>query len=197
MSARACNIAMGRTIATREHAPLSGGSTPSPDDAPLSEDTTPSESAPLSDSGRGTTQAHLWTQKFGKKEITTEKQLYNTIEYIRNNRPKHELSEYTRGACSLVGISEKISCTPDHAFRSEYKGGFDIVIGNPPYVSKTFTNDVKAFLKNNYETSEYQLDMYVAFMEKAVKISRKLGKVGYIVPNSNDKNRGRGLKWIY
>ncbi len=68
------------------------------------------------------------------------------------------------------------------------KGGFDVVIGNPPYVSKTFTNDVKVFLKNNYETSEYQLDMYIAFMEKAVKITKKFGKVGYIVPNSWLKN---------
>jgi len=33
----------------------------------------------------------LWTQKFGKSEIKDEEYLNNAIEYIRNNRVKHEL----------------------------------------------------------------------------------------------------------
>jgi len=114
MSARACNIAMGRTIpATREYAPLSGSTpistslakaeyTPSSESNPNSI-TTPRKHASLSKKepspssikkqNRGTTQTHLWTQKFGKKEITNKKYLYNTIKYIRNNRNKHNLPE--------------------------------------------------------------------------------------------------------
>lgn len=87
MTARACNIAMGRAISsTREHAPLSENvpaSVPVEEHAPLSKNK----------KERGDTQAHLWTQKFGKKEITNKKQLYNTIKYIRNNRQKHGLPE--------------------------------------------------------------------------------------------------------
>ncbi|MEX2588593.1 MAG: transposase, partial [Chitinophagales bacterium] len=35
----------------------------------------------------------LWTQKFGCNEIEDEKQLWHTIEYIQNNRTKHELPQ--------------------------------------------------------------------------------------------------------
>jgi type I restriction-modification system DNA methylase subunit len=68
------------------------------------------------------------------------------------------------------------------------KGGFDVVIGNPPYVAKTFDEIFKSYLKTNYQTAQYQLDLYVAFMEKAVVVLKKSGTVGFIVPNSWLKN---------
>ena len=34
---------------------------------------------------------HLWGQKYGHREIRDDRQLYNTIEYIRYNRRKHNL----------------------------------------------------------------------------------------------------------
>ena len=37
---------------------------------------------------------HLWTQKFYAKEISEENMLINTINYIINNRLKHELQDY-------------------------------------------------------------------------------------------------------
>ncbi len=198
ISARACNIAMGRTIPddtgatreyspTREHAPLSRGSVPSTEHAPLSEDTTSPENAPLSDSGRGTTQAHLWTQKFGKNEILSDRQLNNTIEYIRNNRQKHELPEYTatdKGACSIVGISEKITCTPDHAFRSEYKGGFDVVIGNPPWGAKIGAGITSKLLKKYPVVPSKLKDTYMYFQLLAIDILKSKGILGLIVPNT-------------
>jgi REP element-mobilizing transposase RayT len=81
ISARKCNIAMGRTIASA---------------IGKSEATTTREHAPLSErkTSRGKAQAHLWTQKYGSNPIKNEKQLYNTIAYIQNNRQKHELPEY-------------------------------------------------------------------------------------------------------
>ena len=87
----------------------------------------------------------LWTQKFGCKEITDSVQLGNTIEYIRNNRLKHELPSHAPSNNKginplvekkdpLVETIETFTCSYEHAYRTEYKGGFDVVIGNPPYV---------------------------------------------------------------
>ncbi len=68
-------------------------------------------------------------------------------------------------------------------------GGFDVVIGNPPYVSKTFDDNNKIFFKRNYKTAEYQLELYVLFMELGVKLlNKKRGRVSYILPNSWMKN---------
>ncbi len=76
---------------------------------------------------------HLWAQKFNSKEITGDEQLSSTINYIATNREKHELPDINKGLQPLV---KKMTCTLEHAFRTEYKGGFDVVIGNPPYVEQ-------------------------------------------------------------
>ncbi|MFM1946016.1 MAG: hypothetical protein RL207_299 [Bacteroidota bacterium] len=67
------------------------------------------------------------------------------------------------------------------------KGGFDVVIGNPPYVSskdENFTQIQKDYLTKNYETSVYQIDLYVLFMERLLKINNRFGLMSIIVPNA-------------
>ena len=68
-------------------------------------------------------------------------------------------------------------------------GGFDCVIGNPPYVfgrdwnSLNITSDEKRYFHNRYSISPYQLDMFSLFMEKVNKLTMSGGFVGQIVPN--------------
>jgi hypothetical protein len=85
----------GFGVATREPAPLSEGgpSSISTTRKCASWSKTKSPPSSIKKQSRGVTQTHLWTQKFGKKEITNKKQLCNTIKYIRNNRQKHGLPE--------------------------------------------------------------------------------------------------------
>jgi REP element-mobilizing transposase RayT len=175
MSARACNIAMGRTIPaeTAEHAPLSeeSGSGQSGEHAPRTT--------------RGETQFHLWTQKFGQKEITSEEQLQNTIEYIRNNRAKHGLDDQNKGTGSLVECS-LVECTREHAFRTEYKGGFDVVIGNPPYVRSELLGDFRGNFEKNYTVYNPSGDLFSYFYEKSFKLIKTKGLFGFI-SNTFDK----------
>jgi hypothetical protein len=67
----------------------------------------------------------LWTQKFGKSEIRDERYLNNAIAYIRNNRIKHNLPRSE----GVEKIKEEFLCTKEHAFRTEYKGGDNVVMG--------------------------------------------------------------------
>jgi len=46
------------------------------------------------------------------------------------------------------------------------KGGFDIVIGNPPYVRQEKIKEIKAYLKENYLTFSGTADLYVYFFER-------------------------------
>ena len=171
MTARACNIAKGVTI------PQQQGGMP-----PCRKEVMPPYQK------RGETQVPLWTQKFGSKEITTQNQLYNTIEYIQNNRIKHELPPlfytYNNGACPIV--IENMLCTIEHAFRPEYKGGFDVVIGNPPYVftRETISDFEKKYYTKYYETAKYKINTYILFIEKGFLLNKKNGLCGLIVPNS-------------
>ncbi|HRS02039.1 MAG TPA: N-6 DNA methylase, partial [Bacteroidota bacterium] len=87
----------------------------------------------------------------------------------------------------------------DKAFRWEEEfpevmreGGFDVVIGNPPYVGIT---------KNNYfnNTYEWNTDLYLMFIEKCTKkLLKRGGKFGFITPrfwlvNKNCENMRKYL----
>ena len=66
---------------------------------------------------------------------------------------------------------------------------FNVIIGNPPYVfgrdwkSLNISDDVKAYLRNAFPHSPYQMDMFSIFMEKAMDLVSDDGYVGQIVPN--------------
>ena len=64
------------------------------------------------------------------------------------------------------------------------KGGFDIVIGNPPYVSATtMSNKDKNFYKKSFKSAKGRLDTYGLFTEKAIAVLKKGGYASLIVPN--------------
>ena len=70
------------------------------------------------------------------------------------------------------------------------KGGFDLVIGNPPYVFarssqlKGFTKEDKNYYVKNYELTKYQLNTYSLFVELGTKILNQKGILSYIIPNN-------------
>lgn len=67
------------------------------------------------------------------------------------------------------------------------KGGFDIIVGNPPYVNakhNNFSDKVKEYYYRNYQVAEYQLDTFILFIEKANYLLKDDGICGYIIPNS-------------
>ena len=74
-----------------------------------------------------------------------------------------------------------MACTTEHAFRPEYTGGFDVVIGNPPYGAE-LSNKHKEYLENEYKTFEYQVNTYVLFYEKGINLIKNNGLLGYITP---------------
>jgi Eco57I restriction-modification methylase len=59
-------------------------------------------------------------------------------------------------------------------------GGFDIVLGNPPYVRQELIVNIKPHLSKNYRTYHGRADLYVYFFEKALDILKPGGKIGYI-----------------
>ena len=65
------------------------------------------------------------------------------------------------------------------------KGGFDVVIGNPPYVDiKQMESTQASYLFANYATSENRINLYAAFIEKGYELVKDKGYLSYINPNS-------------
>lgn len=104
----------------------------------------------------------------------------------------------------LSNLSNNIKCgnsliddptvAGDKAFNWEEKfksvfdeGGFDVVIGNPPYVSsksEMHKTDFKNYWLKFYKTAVYQIDTYLLFIEKSKSIINAKGILSLIIPNA-------------
>jgi len=72
----------------------------------------------------------------------------------------------------------------DHQGRLlEENAGFDVVIGNPPYVRQEQLGDYKLFFRDHYEVYHSSADLFVYFFAQGLRLLRKEGKLAYISSN--------------
>ena len=63
------------------------------------------------------------------------------------------------------------------------RGGFDVVIGNPPYVRQEVLGPFKPYLAQRYASYHGVADLYVYFYERGLELLAPDGKLSYIVTN--------------
>jgi len=78
------------------------------------------------------------------------------------------------------------------------KGGFDAVIGNPPYVRQELFSEHKPYFQQRYNVYHGVADLYTYFMERAAGLLKPGGLYGIIVANKWMRaNYGEGLRtWL-
>ncbi len=62
------------------------------------------------------------------------------------------------------------------------QGGFDCVIGNPPY-GAVYDETQKQYFISNYKTVEGRYDNFELFIENGIKLLEKVGSLGFIIPS--------------
>ena len=62
-------------------------------------------------------------------------------------------------------------------------GGFDVIIGNPPYVRQEELRPIKSYLEANYEVYDSAADLFVYFFEREIGLLKENGRLGMIVSN--------------
>ena len=97
----------------------------------------------------------------------------------------------------------KASHQPFHWIAEYYQiihgnGGFDVIIGNPPYVVYTKKNKVtKLSVYNQYKLSGYKSilcnNLYAFCIERSLKILNKSKRIGMIVPLSLSSSKGMSI----
>ena len=65
--------------------------------------------------------------------------------------------------------------------------GFDVVIGNPPYVDSEMMTKIQSELREVYrafyESAKGNWDLFVVFIERGIQLQKENGIISYIVPN--------------
>ena len=108
--------------------------------------------------------------------------------WLRTAQPRRKLNNLNDNIQCGNSLIDDPAVAGDKAFNWQTafpqvfaKGGFDVVIGNPPYGAEINKQQQGYYLKS-YTTPAYKLDTYAIFIEAAMKLVKKEGKVGLIVP---------------
>jgi len=66
--------------------------------------------------------------------------------------------------------------------------GFDVVIGNPPYIQLSKVEGVpdwyKQYLRNRFQTSGGRLNTFIFFIHLGIELLRRSGNLAFIIPNT-------------
>jgi hypothetical protein len=88
----------------------------------------------------------------------------------------------------VQGNSVVADPSPAEAWRRRFPdaaaaGGFDVAVGNPPYVRQEWIAADKPFLQRHYRAYDGAADLYVYFYELGLTLLRPGGRLGYVVTN--------------
>jgi hypothetical protein len=72
-------------------------------------------------------------------------------------------------------------------------GGFDVVVGNPPYVRMEVLKPIKPYLEKHFITATDRADLFVYFFEQGLRLLKPQGWLGYI-SSSTFMKTGSGSK---
>ena len=109
------------------------------------------------------------------------------LKTARASEPLQNLDKNIKCGNSIVD-DPTYAGTRAFSWQSEFKqildsGGFDVIIGNPPYVRQELIKDIKPYLEKHYSVYTGVSDLYVYFFEKAMSLLKENGLFAFIVSN--------------
>jgi len=86
--------------------------------------------------------------------------------------------------CDLLDTDINQCCYCDDFLRRNFNQGFDLVIGNPPYIRhERLTDADKLWYRGEFATFKFRADLYIAFFERGLKLLKKDGLLSFICSN--------------
>lgn len=117
--------------------------------------------------------------------------------WLRTAQPKRKLTSLNNNIKCGNSLIDSKTVAGDKAFNWQEqfpevfaKGGFDVIIGNPPYVPTEYIAEMdKTYLEKNYQSAYGRMNLYPIFYEKGIQVLRKNGILGFITPYTILKNQ--------
>ena len=131
---------------------------------------------------------HLYGVDLDKQAIEIA-QLNLFLKIVEKRKILPYLEDNLKCGNSLIG-NPLIAGDKALAWRDSFKdriqeGGFDIIIGNPPYIrSRNLTAKDRQFFSGQYVSAFRTFDIYLFFIEKALELLKPGGFFGFIIPYS-------------
>jgi hypothetical protein len=141
-----------------------------------------------------------WDSPIEKEIESLIHQHFNEINPKKKEHLKNQIDEKiaSRYKNSLRTFGYQVSFDFKTVFSEVFQknSGFDVVIGNPPYVRiQEIDAGIAKVLKNIFEAATGKFDLYVCFIEKGFQLLRKGGSLVYINPNKFfNSTYGNGLR---
>jgi hypothetical protein len=121
------------------------------------------------------------------------------LKTARPSEPLQNLDKNIQNGNSLIAdrsVAGELAFNWLEKFPSVLPEGFDIIIGNPPYVrNELITPEHKKYLEDNYDVFTGKSDLYVFFFEKFIQLL-KVGGIGGMVVSSKYTKTKYGKKLI-
>lgn len=126
--------------------------------------------------------------------------------WLRTAQPRRKLNNLNDNIQCGNSLIDDPAVAGDKAFNWQTafpqvfaKGGFDVVIGNPPYLRvqgiKNTQEKQSDFYEESYETAKGRYDLYMLFIEQSLRLINQLGKICLILPhNFINSNSGKSLR---
>jgi len=131
------------------------------------------------------------------------KEYFSITDHVKKAEMRQSINDSVKSYIRQLGISPRAEIrltTLDPSANQEFflwhtwfkdifdKGGFDIVVGNPPYGAK-YSDECKKYYKENYITAKTisgkqkgSLDTFTLFIEHGYNILKEEGNLAFIVP---------------
>ncbi|MCG8858386.1 Eco57I restriction-modification methylase domain-containing protein [Tenacibaculum finnmarkense] len=114
--------------------------------------------------------------------------------WLRTAQPRRKLNNLNSNIKCGNSLIDSKSVAGDKAFNWENEfseifenGGFDVIIGNPPYVRKQglmeHYPEMCNFYEKKYQSATANYDIYALFMEKCYHLINSKGIVSFILPH--------------
>ncbi len=131
------------------------------------------------------TKLSLWlkTAQQGKKLTYLDRNIKAGNSIVEDPKVDRRAFDWKRGRVARERLEGTEEAESAKAIDAHWQEGFDVVIGNPPYVRHELLTPFKEHLKDRYSASHGMADLFVYFFERGLSVLKPGGRLGFVVSN--------------
>ncbi|RYD78715.1 MAG: restriction endonuclease, partial [Verrucomicrobiaceae bacterium] len=131
------------------------------------------------------TKLSLWlkTAQQGKKLTYLDRNIKAGNSIVADPKLDRRAFDWKRGRVSRERLEGSDHTEATKEIDARWQEGFDVVIGNPPYVRQELLTPIKEHLKEHYAAYHGMADLFVYFFERGLSVLKPRGRLGFVVSN--------------